>query len=105
MNRIRNHGSATLALLGIVNCVQAWLGIRAASDTIALWRLKQNELLAHNPALEDYHVERPLLTRRSGRIVDITHERSLTFARWSPLTFIVAWAVFAAVAVMLHAQN
>ncbi len=79
-----------------------WLGTRAASDTIALWRLKQHELLEHNPALEDYRVERPLITRRNGKIVDITHERSLTFARWSPLTFIVAWLVFAAVAFVLN---
>lgn len=91
-----------LALLGIVNSIQAWLGIRAASDTIALWRLKQHELLTHYPALAAYHVDRPFVKRRDGKIVDITHERSLVFARWSPLTFIVAWLIFATIALWLN---
>jgi len=94
-----------LATLGIVTSFQAWLGIRAASDTIALWRIKQNQLLAANPALEDYHVERPFITRRNGKLVDITHERSLVFARWSPLTFTIAWLVFGALSIALNLQR
>lgn len=91
-----------LSCLGIVNSLQAWLSILAASYTISLWRLKQNELLARNPGLEDYRVERPLITRRNGRMVDVTHERSLIFALWSPPTFMVAWLFFALLALVLN---
>jgi hypothetical protein len=94
--------SIALVILGITTSLQAWLGIRAASDTIALWRSKQNDLLEHNPALEDYRVQRPVVTRRNGKLVDITHERSLVFSRWTPLTFTIAWLAFGSLSVALR---
>jgi hypothetical protein len=90
-----------LALLGVATSVQAWLGIKGASDTINLWRDKQQQLFNHDPSMEDYRIERPVLPSKHGRPVDLIHERSLWFAKCSPWIFTMAWCAFGVLAFVL----
>jgi len=90
-----------LAALGFSLSLQAKPGIDGPSDIVRLWLEKQNRLLASHPALDDFRVKRPVARSRAGAEVDVIHERSLFFARWAPRTFLVAWPVFALLALRL----
>ena len=94
-----------LSTLGVVISLQSWWSIRAAMDTISLWHGGQNALVARDPRLEEYRVHRLEVKRRNGELVDITHERSMVFARWMPLTFGVSWIALGALALLLHAWH
>jgi hypothetical protein len=91
-----------LSLLGIVVSIQAWPGIKGACDIISLWHEKQNRLFAEDPRLDDYRVERPLTAPGRRTPVDIIHERSLWFAKWSTWIFLAAWTIFGLLALFLH---
>jgi hypothetical protein len=88
-----------LSLLGIATSMQAHLGIRGASYTIALWHEKQNRLV-EDPGMEDYHVRRPPIGYKNGAI-DKVHRQSLLFAEWSPWIFAFAWLSFGVLALFL----
>jgi hypothetical protein len=90
-----------LALLGIATSVQAWLGIKGACDSISLWRDKQQRLFEHDPSMEDYRIERPVVPSEQGRPVDIIHQRSLWFAKSSPWIFTMGWCAFGVLAFVL----
>ena len=74
----------------------------AASDTIALSHVKQNELFKNNVSMEDNRVQRPGTSFDPNNPVDRVHERGLAFARLAPRTFLLAWCVFGIMAVLLH---
>ena len=93
-----------LSALGLVISLQSSWGIRAAMDTIALWHERQSQLVARDPSLEEYRVHRPEVRRRDGQLVDITHARSLVFARWMPHTFGVSWLLLGLLALALHSR-
>jgi hypothetical protein len=90
-----------LALLGIATSIQAWPGIRGACDSISLWREKQQRLFEHDPSMDDYRIERPIVQSSQGRSMDIIHERSLWFAKCCPWIFATGWSVFGLLALVL----
>jgi hypothetical protein len=93
---------AGLAILGIATSIQAWPVIKGARDVINLWLDKQNKLFENDPSMEDYRVERPVAPSGQGRSVDIIHEWSLLFAKWSPWIFIIGWIVFGGLALIFY---
>jgi hypothetical protein len=94
-----------LALLGIATSMQAWPNIRGACDSISLWREKQQRLFDHDPSMDDYRIERPIVQSSQGRSVDIIHERSLWFAKCSPWIFTIGWLVFGGLAFVLSLKE
>jgi hypothetical protein len=100
---------AALALLGIATSKPAWPGIRGACDSIALWREKQQRLFehdpGHDPGMDDYRIERPIVHSSRGRSVDLIHERSLWFAKCSPWIFTIGWLVFGGLAFALSLKE
>jgi hypothetical protein len=91
----------TLAALGIIAALQARPGIMDACEVVRRWLEKERELHAQEPQLESYRIERPVAVNRRGQSMDVMHERSLAIAMWSPRTFLIAWPVFASIAVAL----
>jgi hypothetical protein len=90
-----------LVILGITSSILILPGIQGACDTIDLWHMKQESLYENDPRMEDYRIVRPGVRSRHGDPVDVIHQRSLLFARWSPWVFIGAWSAFGVLAVLL----
>ncbi len=90
------------SLIGIATSIQSIRAISAASKTIGLWHLKQNELFENTPELADFRIERVLTETNSGKPKDVVFEHGLTFARWSPPIFIAAWCVFFWLAIFFY---
>jgi hypothetical protein len=90
----------TLSFVGIATSIQAYLGIRGASQTIDLWHEKQDRLFG-DPGMEDYRVRRPVI-QYEHRATDRIYKQSLLFAEWSPWIFGLAWFIFGALALLLN---
>lgn len=94
-----------LALLGIVTSVRVIDGISSAIHTISMWHAKQNHLFAGDENLVDYKIQREDESLPSDGPVDAVHMRSLSFAKFTPRVFLVAWCLFALLAVYLHFRD
>src|SRR5262249_55285550 len=90
-----------LALMGLASSILVWPGIQGACDTIALWHIRQDSLFENDPRMQEYRVLRCVVPSGPSDPVDLVPQRSLLFARWSPLLFAIAWSVFGVLALLL----
>jgi len=91
-----------LSLIGIITSIMVRGGVDGALQTIALWHVKQNKLFESDPAMNDYHVA--WKHEHSGNPVDAKHRRILEFAQVMPYVFLIAWILFAFLAIYLHVK-
>lgn len=82
-----------LALLGLLSCLNAWPGIRAAYGIIDHWHFKQSQLLHSEPSIGLAYDDWPLFseTESSHR----GYRKSLMFSIRAPWLFLVFWVVLA----------
>jgi hypothetical protein len=89
-----------LALLGVVSSLHAWPGIKASSDIIDHWQLKQMNLLRSDPAMGFIYDESPLFSETETHRE--THRKSLLFSLRSPWLFSVFWGLLGAFSLWLQ---
>ncbi|TBU71018.1 hypothetical protein DNK10_25585 [Pseudomonas daroniae] len=80
-----------LALLGIVNSLHAWPGIRASSAIISHWHFKQQHLLRSEPKFGHAYDQSPLFSEHESS--DERYYKSLRFSLRSPWLFTIFWMV------------
>lgn len=80
-----------LALLGIVNSLHAWPGIRASAAIIGHWHFKQQQLLRSDPKFGHAYDESPLFCEHESG--DGRYYKSLRFSLRSPWLFTIFWMI------------
>ncbi len=91
---------ALLALLGVVSSLHAWPGIKASSDIIDHWQLKQMNLLHSDPAMGLIYDESPLFSETETRRE--RYRKSLSFSLRSPWLFSAFWGLLGAFSLWLQ---
>ena len=93
-----------LALVGFLLAVLAWPGVNASFKIIVEWNVRQMALMEANPAMTDAIWRLDALGRNSRR-ADPQRGLSMLFARTVPAVFSIAWAILAAIALVLPLQR
>lgn len=100
------------SIIGIILAYQAYVGIEGADKTVELWNGKINKLIACNSwLLSEYDSGRKVqgITQENGQTVttvkDEIHRKSLSFARWSPPIFAIAWVCLFFLAIYLYCST
>lgn len=84
---------ALLSLLGLINSLHAWPGIRASSEIIQHWHFKQTQLLRSDPQMGRAYDESPLFSERESNRASF--DKSLLFSRRTPFLFSGFWVALA----------
>lgn len=83
-----------LALLGLLNSLHAWPGIRAAYEIIDHWHFKQSQLLRSEPAMGLAYDEFPLFSEHESS--EKGYRKGLLFSMRTPWLFSVFWLMLGA---------
>ena len=89
-----------LALLGLLNTVSAWPGIRAACEIIEHWHHKQGQLLSSEPVIGLTYDDSPLFSDWESS--ETGPKKSLLFSKRAPWLFSIFWVFFGFFALFLQ---
>ncbi len=91
---------ALFTLLGIINSLHAWPGIRASATIIEHWHYKQVQLLHSDPEFGHAYDDSSLFSEQEASWENTY--KSLSFFLRSPWLFIVFWSVLGLFSVWLQ---
>ncbi|MFK3795590.1 hypothetical protein [Pseudomonas sp. NPDC088444] len=92
--------SILLAVLGLITSLHAWSGIKAASEIIGHWYLKQTHLLQSQPGMSDVYDDSPLFAKRESN--QRGYRDALKFSIRSPWIFSTLWIVLGGFSGFIH---